>query len=252
MRVQTEAPEIVLKAQPTGDVLRIARSVHPIDSIEKITAAETAVSESARCLEISARRHHRNLTRLAVLRQRAGLDAQPVPTVEDLATPNVPAGWFAGRVIRRERLTEDSNTLGKLKLASGQVIDWKAGSFYVDTLEPLFNGVPVVVTGVFSGNGLYSIQEIKAAPPSYWPADELDGYDEVAALGGATISRVSNARAGLMAQHKSRCQDCTRHLSKPSKASLIKVATGYRLVCRPCKQQWIDAGRPVAAKAAVA
>lgn len=251
MRVQTDAPQHVLQAQPTGDRLRVARGMHPQSSrLDRIADAEAAVAESANVLYAAAQIHHRKLTRLAVLRQRAGLPAQPVPAVDILATPDVPFGWFAGRIVERQPLTQDSKTFGKLETASGHVLEWIAGSFYVDMLEPLFTGVPVIVTGVFR-NETFSIQEIKAAPATYWTPGERDSYTALSRLGGSTVTRASNVRAELMTQHQALCQDCGGQLTKPSKASLIQHADGYRLVCRPCKQVWIDAGRPVAAKAGV-
>jgi hypothetical protein len=111
------------------------------DFISEISELEMRIAKSARRLEHVAQLHHRDLTRLAVLRNRVGLSAQPVPEVGDLATAGVPEGWFVGRVFRRDRLTSDSKTAGSIGLSAGLAVQWTASSFYVDTLEPLFNGV---------------------------------------------------------------------------------------------------------------
>lgn len=213
------------------------------DVITEISILEQRVAESGRRLETAAQRHHRYVSRLAVLRQHIGLTAQPVPEVEALATADIPDGWFAGRIIRRERLTADSKTGGSIRLAAGRTVEWTAGAFYVDTLEPLFSGLPVIVTGKFKDRVL-SISAIKPAPLSYWNDDERSQYETAQGYDSPYIQRIVNARTALMTHYKSRCRDCSEQMSKPSKASLIRHANGYRLVCRPCKQAWIDAGRP--------
>lgn len=218
-------------AQPTNDF------------ITEIATLERRVAESARHLDRAAKFHHRDLTRLSVLRNRIGLSTKPVPPIGDLTTAGIPEGWYMGRVIRRERLTADSKTGGSINLAAGLNIEWTAGSFYVDTLEPLFSGLPVIVTGTFKDRVL-SIAEIRPAPETYWREDEMVQFQTARGYDSRHIQRISDARAGLLAQHKNRCQDCAGELSKPSKASLIRHDNGYRLVCRPCKQAWIDAGRP--------
>jgi hypothetical protein len=213
------------------------------DFVTQISELELTVERSARRLDRAAKLHHRDLARLAVLRHRIGLDVKPVPPVGDLTTAGVPEGWFMGRIIRRERLTNSSKTEGSIVLSAGLAIEWTAGSFYVDTLEPLFSGLPVIVTGTFKDRVL-SIAEIRPAPLTYWNDDEIGQYETALTYDSRHIQRVSDARAGLLAQHKNRCQDCAGELSKPSRASLIRHPRGWRLVCRPCKQTWIDAGRP--------
>lgn len=223
---------------------RTLRAEQPTnDFITEISILENRVTESAGRLDRAAKLHHRDLSRLSVLRNRLGLSTQPVPPIKDLTAAVVSEGWYMGRVIRRERLTADSKTEGSIALSAGLVIEWTAGSFYVDTIEPLFSGLPVVVTGTFRDRVL-SIAAIKPAPLTYWDDAELPQYETANGCDAAYVQRIVNARNGLMAQHKNRCQDCGNGLSKASKASLIKHARGYRLVCRPCKQTWIDAGRP--------
>lgn len=213
------------------------------DFITEIADLELRVAETSRRLKKTAQIHHRDLTRLAVLRQRVGLSTVPVPEVGDLATAGIPDGWFAGRIVRRERLTADSKTEGSIRLAAGLTVEWTAGSFYVDTLDALFRNIPVIVTGTFKDRVL-SISAIQAAPLSYWNDSEAAQYEQATSYDSRYIQRIVNARTGLLAQHKNRCQDCAGELSKPSKASLIRHANGYRLVCRPCKQAWLDADRP--------
>jgi hypothetical protein len=232
---------------PRQRTLTVAQPTN--DFITQIAELEVRVADSARRLDRAAKMHHRDLTRLNVLRNRIGLSTKPVPEVGDLATAGIPDGWFAGRIIRRERLTADSKTEGSIGLSAGLAIEWTAGSFYVDTLEPLFSGLPVIVTGTFKDRVL-SISAIKPAPLSYWHDDELPQYEAARGYDAQYITRICNARKSLMDQHDSRCQDCQGGLSKPSKAALIKHANGYRLVCRPCKQLWIDAGRPAVTSAA--
>lgn len=256
MRVQTEAPTNVLKAPENGDVLRIARSVHPTSvRVGLISDVEAAVAESAARLERAARHHQRQLSRLAVLRHRAGLDTSPVLSVDELIQPNVPDNWLVGRIVEREPLTMESKTSGKLLLVTGQILNWTAGAHYVDTLDQLFDGVPVMFTGIVKhtqdNDVVYCIGCIKPAPPEFWPASQMDDYQAATECNASLIEQHSNARKTLREQHGSRCLDCKQYLSKPSKASLIPHDTGYRLVCRPCKQAWIDAGRPVLTSKAV-
>lgn len=213
------------------------------DFISEIAALELSVARSGRRLEQAARLHHRDLARLAILRDRVGLSSQPVPEVGDLATAGIPDGWYAGRIVRRERLTASSKTQGSIRLSAGLTVEWTAGSFYVDTFEPLFNNVPVIVTGTFKDRVL-SVSVIRPAPLSYWNDSEAARYEHVTGYDSRYMQRIVNARTGLLAQHKNACQDCSGTFTKPSKASLIRHANGYRLVCRPCKQAWIDAGRP--------
>lgn len=216
------------------------------DFITEISALEQRVAKSASRLDYAAKLHHRDLTRLAVLRARIGLDTPLVPEVGDLATAGVPEGWFVGRVFQRDRLTSSSKTSGSIGLSAGLAIQWSASAFYVDTLEPLFNGVPIMVQGPFKDRVL-CISAAKPAPLTYWNDDEISQYDTVTRHDATYLQRVTNARKTLMGQHKSTCQNCGGHIGKPSRASLIKHASGYRLVCRPCKQAWVDAGRPAEA-----
>lgn len=252
MRVQTEAPENVLKAPANGDLLRVLRSVHPQEGIlNRIVDAEAAVAESSRLLENAAREHHTNLTRLNVLRSRAGLTTTDVPSVEQLAAVSVHIKLI-GRVIQRENLTQLTKTSGILAV-DGERIPWMASANYVDALEPLFDGVPIAVSGVMKDGGILSIQEVKPAPRDMWEVHEADAYTRLYRYGQSTVIRIKNLKKILMGQHDHRCQACGYGFPKAAQAAIAEQADGtHTLLCRPCKEDWKAAGRPALTVAEVA
>lgn len=236
MRTQTDAPQIVLKAQHTGDVLRIARSVHPQSHrLDSILDAEAAVAESARLLENVSREHLRNLTRLNVLRQRANLNTIAVPEPVEITAPEDTS--LVGRVVRRERLTSLNKTSGIILLDSGEEVAWTAAASYVDALDALFNGIPVQVTGPFLSDGSLSIQGAMPAPRAYWRTGE--DFEAVADLGGMTVMAAGLLKKDLAKEHGWACQVCGHLFTKLTQASIADLVNDRpALVCRPCKEDW--------------
>lgn len=243
-----DVSEIALKAPARGDVLRTIRSTHPQGSrLNHISGAEAAVAESARMLENLAREHQQNLDRLNVLRQRQHLAPHPVQTTPEITAS---AGTdLVGRVIDRAPLTEQNKTAGTLLLTSGDVIRWTAAASYVDALDRLFDGVPIQVSGPFLANGSLSVQSVIPAPRSYWQDGE--DYDAFSELGGMTVMAAGLLKKQLRAKHGHDCQTCGQQIVKRVNASVAYLAAGPVLFCRPCKQSWIDAGRPAVSSGAM-
>ncbi|MEU9578814.1 hypothetical protein [Streptomyces chilikensis] len=231
----------VLKAANQGDILRKLRNKDPQTShLNKIAAAEAAVEETARTLSNLIQEYQQRVNRLNVLRQRHDL---PLLAPEDLGTtlPDTTTD-IVGRVIYREPLTKADKTAGTLLLISGEHIQWTASASYVDALDVLFDGVPIQVTGSFTATGSLSIQGAVPAPRSYWRDGE--DYDRFAEVGPITVMAAALVKKELRQKHGNACHECGRGVGKRAKASVAYLADGPVLVCRPCKQRWIDAGRP--------
>lgn len=249
MRSQTDAAPHALKAQPYGDVLRVVRSMHPQASrLDLIIDAEAAVAESARLLENLVRTHQQNVDRLNMLRQRHQLAPHPVPEPVKVAVAT--GGDLIGRVIDRDPLTDSSKTTGTLLLPSGDEIRWTAAASYVDALDVLFNGLPIQAAGVFADDDSFSIQGVTPAPRPYWRDDE--DYAEYADLGGMTVMATGLLKKDLREAHGDDCHQCTRTIRKSVKAAVVYLSEGPVLFCRPCKQEWNDAGRPLTVKSVTA
>jgi hypothetical protein len=237
-----DVPAIVLKAAARGDILRKVRDMHPQGQrLNDISAAEAAVAESGRLLDNLAREHQLNMDRLNVLRQRQDLTPVPVQPLPQIATTGTD---LVGRVIRRDRLTHQNKTAGTMLLSTGDEIRWTAAASYVDALDVLFDGVPIQVTGPFLANGSLSIQSALPAPRSYWTDGE--DYDAHAELGGMTVMAAGLLKKELRRTQGHDCHMCAQTISKRVHASVAYLSAGPVLVCRPCKQEWNDAGRPTA------
>lgn len=235
-----------LQARPHGDRLRVSLKRMSARAITAVSAAEQAVTLSKQALDDAAATHRRNLVRLAQARKEMGVSSAgqvKVPSGDLLAAthPALPSRLI-GRVIRRDRLTDDSKTAGTLRLESGETVKWTAGAAYVDALQVLFDGAPISLNGLLMDDGTISIQEVQPAPREFWHDDE--DYATAAQLGPMTVMSVALLKRDLMNARGARCEQCGKGISKPKKASVAEHADGTRLVCRPCKQRWIDAGRP--------
>lgn len=236
-----------LQARPYGDRLRISLKRMPAGRINAVSAAEQAVALSEQALYDAAATHQRNLARLARARKEMGVPTlDKVPSVEVLAAGHASlSGRLIGRVIRRDRLTDDSKTAGTLRLESGETVKWTAGSAYVDALDVLFDGAPISLRGPLMGDGTLSIMEVQPADREYW-ADGED-YETAAQLGPMTVMAISLLKRDLMAARGARCEKCGKGFSKPKKASVAEHQDGtHTLLCRPCKENWNRAGRPSA------
>lgn len=232
----------VLKAPARGDLLRKVRDVHPQgDRLTDIAAAEAAVAETARMLENLTREHQQNLDRVNILRSRQELPALSAPTsAPDVREVGDETALF-GRVTERGRLSTKSRISGTLRLMSGEEIRWSASTAYVDSLDPLFDGVPVEVRAARLCDGTYVLRRIQAAPRSFWTSDAQ--YAPYADLGPMTVMAGHLLKKQLR-QHTGKCRGCHNQLPKRASCSLIDTANGTRIICRSCKQDWIDAGRP--------
>lgn len=241
-----EIPEVVFQAQPRGDVLRIAHSVHPFGGrLDRIVDAEAAVAESARLLENATREYRQQVERLNLLRSRQGLPN--LPESDFLLFRQVGAELdFIGRVTERLPLTAKHSTTGTFRTTAGEEIRWTASAPYVDALEALFGGVPVEIKAALMSDGTYTLNQIKAAPRPFWESPE--DYDRYAGYGPLTVMSISLVKKELRQKH-GKCQQCRNQLPKRAHCSLIDTVTGPQIVCRPCKQDWIDAGRPEILKA---
>ncbi len=236
MRIQTEAAPHALQAQSYGDRLRVVRSLLPNGGrLNRIVDAEAAVAESSRLLENAAREHVANLSRLNVLRQREKLALLPVPSVAELTA--AAGADLVGRVTKRDRLTHLTKTGGQLELVSGEVVTWTAAASYVDALDVLFDGVPIIVTGPFLNDGSLSIQSVLPAPRSYWRDGE--DFQDAEDLGAMTVMVASMLKKDLAKKHGSACQVCGHSFSNLTQAAIADLVNGApALVCRPCKEDW--------------
>lgn len=260
MSVDTFIPASVYAVDQRGDILRRVRGLHPRqDALEFLASAEAAAETSSLLLENAHRQHQDNLDRVDRARKalllatftRQDVCPEPVPFV---ATGTLPGemtapyrmvdGRLFGRIVDRDRLTDDSKTAGTLRLDSGETLRWTAGAAYVDALDVLFNGVPISLRGPFIDDGSISIQEVQPAPREHW-ADTED-YELAAGLGPMTVMSIAFLKRDLMAARGPRCEQCSKAISKPKKASIAEHSNGtHTLLCRPCKDDWNRDGRPV-------
>jgi hypothetical protein len=235
-----DVPQIVLQAPSRGDVLRKVRDMHPQSRhITDISVAEAAVAESARLLDNMAREHQANLDRLNKLRRRQNVTPVPEPLV---AKTTAKGCDLIGRVTRRDPLTSKNKTAGTLLLETGEAVRWTAAASYVDALDVLFDGTPVQLAGQFQDNGTFTVHHALPAPRPYWHDDE--NYDAFAEVGALTVMSAGALKKDLRQQNGHGCQKCGQQIVKRVNASVAYLGTGPVLMCRPCKQDWIDAGRP--------
>ncbi|WP_331719521.1 hypothetical protein OG693_39595 (plasmid) [Streptomyces sp. NBC_01259] len=233
MATPTTLPAIVTKAPP-GDILRKVQSLRPTQRhLSTLVAAERAAAASAQALTEARVAHQQSLIRLNHARTFLA-----DPTSRTAPVTVVSPGEYIGWVINRERLTGLNKTSGTLALTTGTYLHWTAGASYVDTLEPLFNGVPVLARGPLNADGVLSIQKISAAPREHWT--ELDGnYDQLAGLGQGTVNDISALRMRLIEAYGSSCMECGQQFLKATQASVAEVSeTEALLLCRPCKEDW--------------
>lgn len=242
------------RASRHHDRLRVSLARLKAPRLNSVTDAEQAVALSERALYDAAATHQRNLARLARARKEMGVPTlDKVPSAEVLAAGHASlSGRLIGRVIRRDRLTDDSKTAGTLRLESGETVKWTAGSAYVDALDVLFDGAPISLRGPLMDDGTLSIMEVQPAPREFW--HDAEDYETAAQLGPMTVMAISLLKRDLIAAHGAHCKKCGKGFSKPKKASVAEHADGtHTLLCRPCKEDWNAAGRPSAAtKAEVA
>jgi hypothetical protein len=243
--VDVEIPASVFQAQP-GEVLRVTRSLHQRPSgIRQIAEAEKRAAHSASALAQAARTHRYNLFRLEQAKAQLGARRSQIPSAKDLVPqtlqPGNAHGDRLGRVTSRDRLTALTKTAGVLTLDCGTELRWTAAASYVDALEPLFAGVPLLVRGPLRSDGSLSIQQVKAAPSEHWNDGEIAGYSRLARLGQPTVTAVYQAKERLADQDGMTCTSCSVSFSTLNHASLVEVAFDtLRLVCRPCKEDWRD------------
>jgi hypothetical protein len=233
MATPTTLPAIVTKA-PSGDILRKVHSLRPTQRhLSTLVAAERSAAATAQALTEARLAHQQNLIRLG--RARTFL-ADPASRTAPVAV--VSPGEHIGWVINRERLTGLNKTAGTLALTTGAYLSWTAGASYVDALEPLFNGVPVLVRGPINADGVLSIQQIGAAPREHWT--ELDGdYEQLAHLGQGTVNDISALRMRLIETYGSNCMECGQQFLKATQAAVAEVSEAEALLlCRPCKEDW--------------
>lgn len=235
-----------LEARRHGDRLRVSLKRMPSPRVSNVSGAEQAAAMSEQALNDAAMAHQRNLARLARARVQIGVASTgdtAVPTVDEMVMPHrTLPDLLIGWVTSRDRLTDDSKTAGTLRLECGETLKWTASSAYVDALDVLFDGAPISVRGPLMGDGWISIQEVQPAAREYWR--DTEDYAAASVLGPMTVMVTSVMKRDLMAAHGSSCQSCGKAIGKPKKASIAELEDGTRLVCRPCKQAWVDAGRP--------
>lgn len=264
-------PDIVFTAPERGDVLRRVRSLHPrSEALTFLADAEAAAKLSELLLENAYRQHQDCLDRVRRAREAMTLNPVvrsvpvPAPTLfmaspdaghmqvsRPVATAGDQGERLLGRITDRQRLTNLTKTAGKLRLESGEIVAWTAGSAYVDCLEDLFNGAPISFRGPVMPDGSISIQEVLPAPRAYWASD-LD-YEAGSELGAMTVLVESMMKRDLIKTRGNACQSCGHVFNKPKQASIAKhTDETLTLVCRPCKENWRDAGRPTLTAKAVA
>ncbi|MEU8472716.1 hypothetical protein AB0F30_33365 [Streptomyces sp. NPDC029006] len=236
-----DVPPIVLQVQDRGDILRKVRSLHPEGHrIDSIADAEAAVAETTRLLENLIREHQRQVDRLNVLRSRQGLPALPASDGHPAPQVGAEVGMI-GRVTEHAPLTAKGFTIGTFRLTSDEEVRWTASASLVDALDPLFSGVPVEITAILASDGTYTLNQIKAAPMPFW--ESAEDYARYAEIGPVTLMTGGLLKKELR-QKSGKCRLCRSQLPKWANCSLIDSSNGVRIVCRSCKQQWIDAGRP--------
>ncbi|MFF2168138.1 hypothetical protein ACFVWP_46910 [Streptomyces sp. NPDC058175] len=218
--------------------LELGQKLVGSDALAQLIRFEAIAQKSAGYLDRAARQHHRDLTRIARLRNQVGLDAPRVPTEHELAHP-IPDGWFAGRITKCPPLTNDHLLTGQMQLDSGAWIDWTASSFYVDYFEVLFTGVPVIVAGDLNGHSL-RIHEIAAAPDAYWRDGDKDALEEARRCDSKRIEYLIRVANRTYRAQGPDCTDCGKQVSKRHR-SVIEHPVDNRFVCRACKQVWRDA-----------
>ncbi|MFI6653198.1 hypothetical protein ACIBI8_37115 [Streptomyces sp. NPDC050529] len=233
-----DLPRSVTVAQP-GEVLRMTRALHPLQTrFDQVDAAERAVARTARLLDEATNDHQRSLLRLAQTRAHFG-----VPQTTGTGTKGGDPGEYTGRIIARQRLTALNKTSGTLALTCGEDLSWTAAASYVDALEQLFEGVPVVVRGPVDSSGTLSIQQISLAPQprSDWDNTLTGTYEQLASLGQATITEVVQQKTRLIDQFGASCMECDLAFTKATQASLaVRPGDQNLLLCRPCKENWKD------------
>ncbi|MGW2844664.1 hypothetical protein [Streptomyces sp. NPDC001274] len=232
--------------------------------ILRVGDAEAAVARTALLLENLTREHEANLHRLDRARELLGLTpashalttppvSQPAedtvePAVEISKTASAPSPLRfdappkyiekACRVLSRNRLTLLTKTTGILELASGDVRQWVASAAYVDALEELFDGAPVVATMVERADGFVIVQAVRPATRADWDTDRFD-FTAYAQFGQHIVTERRQLKKRLAKEHGLLCSVCGYKLLKYANASLAKSTEGSpSLVCRPCKEDW--------------
>ncbi|MFD7855170.1 hypothetical protein ACFV6B_12915 [Streptomyces microflavus] len=247
--------------------LRLRSAVSP--RMNPILSAEAAVAQTALLLENLTREHEENLDRLNRARTLLGLDTVPQPTATPEPAPAAPLASaqpkttlpphqanthptytdHAGRITSRARLTTLTKTTGFFRTATGDTWRWVASATYVDLLEELFAGAPVVATLFDRGDGFVVIQAVRPATRQDWDTDEFD-FNEHAGLGQATVTHRQGMKKILAKQNGLICASCDSNLGKHAQATIAaEPLKPPVLMCRPCKEDWRDAQTPRTLKA---
>ncbi|MCA1223706.1 hypothetical protein [Streptomyces sp. 8L] len=247
-------------AQP-GEILNRKR---PDQShVANIATAEAAARRTAQELENLTREYNQTLARLNRARIAASLSATELveKPVVDLAkqvlAQNVPVSKkftvrpvftdILGRVTSRGRLTDLKKVSGTFQLRTGESISWVAATTYVDYLEDLFEGVPVVARAALRPDGKYVFQAVAPATREEWGSADAGTVGFVSFSQGVTevIKERRSRRKQLCREFGMACMQCQVDALKGSLLSAAVDAEGVQaLLCRSCKEDWRVAGRP--------
>lgn len=243
-----ELAPVTFEAQEQGDILRSVKRVHPsTGALSAVVSAEAAAARAAQDLEEAAARHKAKTASLAKARTNCGLAGtglEPKTTPAPEAPGPKPPTYvnLTGRVLRRNRLSELTKTGGALTLASGEVVGWTASASYVDALEDLFNGAPIVVKGFATGGKPFTIMSVRPATVAEWtavasPEDVGAWSPRWAHIRQEVVSEQALEKKRLADEHGASCQLCGREFPKLQQAALLRGGdNSLTLVCRPCKE----------------
>ncbi|MFD9721106.1 hypothetical protein [Streptomyces sp. NPDC059076] len=243
-------PADLYEAHP-GERLRSMPSAawHVMDPVLRVVEAEEAAALSLLHLENLHREHERALERLNRARADLGLvpadfrAPRPAPVAEPTAEVQPPKQHkqhitFVGRVTHTDWLTNSARTNGTLTLACGSPIRWVGRAPYVDALEELFSGIPVVMGGETRADGLFGLNQICYATRNDWNVeDAADDHGRMAVQ--ELYNRVTRQKKQLAKEFGWVCIHCACELAGAAESSLAEPADGPALLlCRPCKVRW--------------
>lgn len=246
-----EAPAHVLKAYPRGDRLRTRLARLPRqERLADLASAEEAAARTQLLLDNLAREHEANLARVQEARDALRLTPPAeAPAVQapagaaDPAQPQPEHITLLGRVVRRDPFTALTKATGHLELAGGGLLRWKASAAYVDTLDDLFGGAPLVVTAHMPDPaGRVVIQAVRPASEDEWPGS-TEGLRFVSYTQQVpeVVAGRTHAKKKLAAARGLRCEKCATELANHRQASVLNRESGPLLMCRPCKQTAMEA-----------
>lgn len=251
---------LAFEVQSSGDILRRVRSLHPSqDALKTLTDAEAAAATSGLLLENAYRQHQENLDRVDLARQAMLLNPtqhtaicpEPAPFLPSALTekkPQIPASDDLQVVksapghpdlleglarIDRVGMFEASKASGMLTMANGRPLRWAGAASYVDALNPLFHGAPVVVRGFFDDHDRFVLTLIRAASRDEWDVPDA-GQEELMLLGQDTVSAAAQLRKRLIRLYGPTCQSCEASVSKAT-AAAAQDGERITLLCHLCK-----------------